>query len=246
MLNAITPFGYEDKLVRVVTDEETGEPLWVAKDICEILEYKEVSKTLLKLDDDEKGTKIIRTLGGDQEMLVINESGLYTLILRSNKPEAKKFKKWVTSEVLPSIRKTGSYGLHVSDSSMNVSLIELVQNSQRQTDVLIDLTRSMMSMIQGGIKKESQDENPKISSLQKQQLRDAINKKADEISGETGMSKKSLIPGIWSEMKYFFDLSDYTDLEQRQLKDVLHWIMFYEPRTEKKKHVVDFKDMLIV
>ena len=63
-----------------------------AKDICDALEYKEVSKTLSKLDDDEKGTKRILTPGGEQKMSVINESGLDTLILRSNKPEAKKFK----------------------------------------------------------------------------------------------------------------------------------------------------------
>jgi prophage antirepressor-like protein len=61
------------------------------------------------LDDDEKGTQIVRTPSGDQEMLVINESGLYSAILNSRKPEAKRFKRWVTSEVLPAIRKTGSY-----------------------------------------------------------------------------------------------------------------------------------------
>lgn len=61
------------------------------------------------LDDDEKGAHIVRTPGGEQEVTIINESGLYSLILRSRKPSAKRFKKWVTSEVLPSIRKTGRY-----------------------------------------------------------------------------------------------------------------------------------------
>lgn len=87
-----------------------GNPWFVAKDVCDCLELTDVSKTISLLDDDEKGTNSIRTLGGDQKMLTINESGLYSLILRSRKPEAKAFKRWITHEVLPSIRKTGGYG----------------------------------------------------------------------------------------------------------------------------------------
>ena len=104
-------FNFSGSEVRVVIDEITGEPLWVAKDVCDALGYSNSRQALAKLDDDEKGVRKIDTLGGDQEMAIVNESGLYTLILRSNKPEAKRFKKWVTSEVLPSIRKTGTYAL---------------------------------------------------------------------------------------------------------------------------------------
>ena len=86
-----------------------GEPYFVAKDVCDALGYSNSRQALAKLDDDEKGVRKIDTLGGDQEMAIVNESGLYSLILRSNKPEAKQFKKWVTSEVLPSIRKHGAY-----------------------------------------------------------------------------------------------------------------------------------------
>ena len=96
--------GYE---IRVFGDLEN--PLFVAKDICDVLGYKEVSKTLSKLDEDEKLTRKIFVSGQNRDMQCINESGLYTLILRSNKPEAKKFKKWVTGEVLPTIRKQGMY-----------------------------------------------------------------------------------------------------------------------------------------
>lgn len=240
MQNSITPFGYEDKLVRVVTDEESGESLWVAKDICEVLEYKEVSKTLSKLDDDEKGTKIIRTHGGNQEMLVINESGLYTLILRSNKPEAKKFKKWVTAEVLPSIRKTGSYSLHVEQDTLTDTLIDLVRNQQRQTDTLIELSASVLKLVES---KEQRvlpfdgGRNPKIDSIQKHRLREAIQNRAEAISKETGMSKKSITPGIWVAFKNFFDLSDYTDLEVTQLTEAMNWVMFYEPRSLERKNV---------
>ena len=93
--------------VRVVECE--GEPWFVAKDVCECLELTDVSKTISLLDDDEKGTNSIRTPGGEQQMLVVSEPGLYSLILRSRKPEAKAFKRWVTHDVIPSIRKRGLY-----------------------------------------------------------------------------------------------------------------------------------------
>lgn len=103
-------FEYQGKIVRTVFVK--SDPWFVAKDVCEILEMADVSMTLQRLDDDEKGTSSICTLGGCQEMLTVNEPGLYSLILGSRKPEAKAFKRWITHEVLPSIRKTGQYSLH--------------------------------------------------------------------------------------------------------------------------------------
>lgn len=87
-----------------------GEVWFAATDVATALGYRMASDMTRILDDDERGTHIVRTPGGNQEVTVINESGLYCCILKSRKPEAKKFKRWVTHEVLPSIRKTGSYG----------------------------------------------------------------------------------------------------------------------------------------
>ena len=106
----ISKFNHEQFGEIRITDEQ-GEPWFVAKDICQSLGLEQTARALSALDEDEKGSTIITTLGGDQKVSVINESGLYSLILRSRKPEAKVFKKWVTSEVLPAIRKTGSYSL---------------------------------------------------------------------------------------------------------------------------------------
>ena len=103
----LSVFSFESREVRTIAID--GAPWFVAEDIATALEYRNAPDMTRNLDDDEKGTQIVRTLGGDQEMTVINESGLYSAILKSRKPEAKRFKKWVTSEVLPSIRKTGSY-----------------------------------------------------------------------------------------------------------------------------------------
>lgn len=109
-------FSFDGAAVRVVLVE--GEPWWVAADVASALEYSEASAMTRHLDEDEAGLSIVQTPScnqhGDfgtvgQQMLVINESGLYSAILRSRKQSAKRFKKWVTAEVLPSIRKHGAY-----------------------------------------------------------------------------------------------------------------------------------------
>ena len=102
-------FPITSQTVRVIFDEN-GKPWWIAKDVCEVLGIDNPSQALTRLDDDEKGVVLNDTLGGSQRMVTVSESGLYSLILTSRKPGAKEFKKWVTSEVLPSIRKTGGYG----------------------------------------------------------------------------------------------------------------------------------------
>ncbi|PHD38231.1 phage antirepressor [Bacillus toyonensis] len=87
-----------------------GEDVWfVAKDVCDVLGINKQRDAYSRLDEDERGSVLVDTLGGQQNMNAINESGLYSLILRSRKPQAKAFKKWITSEVLPSIRKHGAY-----------------------------------------------------------------------------------------------------------------------------------------
>lgn len=106
-MNDLAVFSYADTEIRTVV--RAGEPWFVAADVCTILEIRNSRDALAGLDDDEKGVATTDTLGGAQQMAVINEPGLYSLILRSRKPEAKAFKRWVTHEVLPAIRKTGRY-----------------------------------------------------------------------------------------------------------------------------------------
>lgn len=105
--NQPTVFTFDKMDVRVIRKD--GEPWFVASDVCEALTIGNSRDAVGRLDDDEKGVGTIDTLGGAQEQAIINESGLYSLILTSRKSAAKRFKKWVTAEVLPSIRKTGSY-----------------------------------------------------------------------------------------------------------------------------------------
>ncbi|PKL40790.1 MAG: toxin-antitoxin system, toxin component, Bro family protein [Spirochaetae bacterium HGW-Spirochaetae-1] len=108
-MNALQIFNYENKEVRTVMVDD--ELFFVAKDVCDVLGIDDVRQAVERIDCDDKLTGKIYHSGQNREMWIINESGLYSLILRSNKPEARRFKKWVTSEVLPSIRKTGSYSI---------------------------------------------------------------------------------------------------------------------------------------
>ena len=98
---------YKNSPVRIV--KKDGEPWFVAKDVCDILALGNPRSSIALLDEDERGVHSMDTPSGKQEMGIISEAGLYSLIIRSRKPEAKAFKRWVTHEVLPSIRKTGAY-----------------------------------------------------------------------------------------------------------------------------------------
>lgn len=100
---------FESQNIRIV--EVDSKPWFVARDISDILGFGRSQEMTRYLDDDEKGVFNTHTLGGMQGLTIINESGLYSSILRSRKSEAKRFKKWITSEVLPSIRKTGGYSI---------------------------------------------------------------------------------------------------------------------------------------
>lgn len=101
-------FNYQDTPVRMVLVDD--EPWFIASDLVGILEIGRVHDAVRGLDDDERGTDSIRTPGGEQEVTIVSEAGMYSLVLRSRKPEAKTFRRWITHEVLPSIRKTGGFG----------------------------------------------------------------------------------------------------------------------------------------
>jgi len=114
----------ENNSIRVIMIDDA--PWFVADDVCSILEHSNSRMAIKSLDDDEKDVSIVYTLGGEQQLNIINESGLYSLILTSRKPEAKKFKRWVTSEVLPTMHKTGQYQMPAA----NQYATEYISNAQ--------------------------------------------------------------------------------------------------------------------
>lgn len=118
-MNELQNFNFSGQNVRIITIND--EPWFVGKDVADILGYSNSRKALSDhVDDEDKGVTKSDTLGGSQNITIINESGLYSLILKSKKPEAKQFKRWVTSEVLPTIRKHGAY---MTDSKLEEALL---------------------------------------------------------------------------------------------------------------------------
>jgi prophage antirepressor-like protein len=123
-MNQIIPFTYEQQEIRVIQDEQ-GEPWFVAKDVCSALDISNDRMAISRLDErDVSQTDIIDSTGRMQKTNVINESGLYTLILRSDKPQARPFQRWVTSEVLPAIRKSGVYQ---APNAQSITLVPLAR-----------------------------------------------------------------------------------------------------------------------
>ncbi len=130
MSTSVMPFTYEGQQVRTV--DVDGELWFVATDVAKILSYRSAPDMTRRLDGSDKGCAKVRTPGGEQELTVLNESGLYDAIFRSNAAGAKPFRRWVTSEVLPSIRRTGQYG-----ARRELSGPELMARALIEADVTI-------------------------------------------------------------------------------------------------------------
>ncbi|WCF27237.1 BRO-N domain-containing protein [Xylella fastidiosa] len=107
MTRSIIPFDFHSHVVRVVMRD--GNPWFIATDVAVALGYRDAANAARHVGAHQKGTHIVSTIKGNQELTIVSEGGLYRLVLRSRKPEAVAFSDWVTDEVLPSIRKTGSY-----------------------------------------------------------------------------------------------------------------------------------------
>lgn len=139
----VIPFKFDQREVRTLLIND--QPWFVAADVASALRYLSAKDMTRNLDDDEKGGQIVPTPGGHQEMTVINESGLYSAILRSRKSEAKRFKKWVTAEVLPAIRKHGRY-----------------EDEQRKMPTLVNelIGMSELNVIKGTIRDKAKDVQP--------------------------------------------------------------------------------------
>lgn len=148
-MNDLQIFSFNENQLRTVTKE--GEPWFVAKDVCDVLGIKNITDAIKRLEDDERARF---NLGRQGEANIINESGLYSFILRSDKPEAKTFRKWITSEVLPSIRKHGAYMTE-----------ETIQKAVADPDFIIGLLTKL-------------SENKKMIAIQDQQINE-LKPKAD-------------------------------------------------------------------
>lgn len=149
MENIPRMFNYDQARIRVVVKQ--GEPWWVAKDVCDVLELGNSRQAVSRLDDDEKNTVTLNDgTPGNPNKAIVNEPGLYTLILASRKPEARAFKRWITHEVIPSIRKTGRYSAEPQpiDKSKQMRAEAMLKNAKvREAKALEDLATKFRDIL---------------------------------------------------------------------------------------------------
>ncbi|WP_302141706.1 BRO-N domain-containing protein [Halomonas alkalicola] len=138
-MSHLIPFNFDDSLVRSTLIDD--QPWFVAKDIAAVLEYSRERDMHRVLDDDEKGAHIVRTPGGNQEMTIINQSGLFHAILKSRKPEARRFRKWVTGELLPTLYRDGGYSLADHAEKLRLEANKRITQHQEAAVRLIDKIR---------------------------------------------------------------------------------------------------------
>lgn len=156
-------FDFKDAKVRTIVKD--GEPWFVAKDIASILGFDHTPTMTRSLDEDEKGVHNMHTLGGKQHMTIINESGLYSAILKSRKPEAKEFKRWVTHEVLPAIRKHGGY---LTEQKIEEALLNPDVLIQLATTLKEEREKRKQAELEAAMKeKVIQEQAPKVDSFHK-------------------------------------------------------------------------------
>ncbi len=193
MENNLAIFSYNDTPVRTV--QIGGEPWFVLKDVCAILgmDTAQLRKVADRLDADEKGRTQITTPGGVQETWIVNESGLYSVILRSDKPEAKPFRKWVTSEVLPSIRKTGGYaGSQFSSLSPQTQALINMELRQNRLEADQQETRKIVRNTLTSFAAAPTDE---------ERWRDAMNRKIRAMCEEYGLNYHATIGDMYAELE---------------------------------------------
>lgn len=133
-MSEIVPFNFDGFQVRVIVDLE-GNPWWVAADVAQVLGYSSAKDALRShVRDHQKGRQQLPTPGSGQHVLIVNEGGLYRLIMRSPKEEAERFQDWVTDEVLPAIRRTGSYSIVPAVPQTFAEALELAAKQQREIE----------------------------------------------------------------------------------------------------------------
>lgn len=134
----------------VRTIAKDGEPWFVANDICKVLGHTNSRVAVASLDEDEKGVSKVYTLGGEQQMTVVNEAGMYQLVIRSNLPAAKAFKRWITHEVIPTIRRHGAYATEttiesiIADPESGIRLLQALkaeQERRREAEAIAEAQR---------------------------------------------------------------------------------------------------------
>lgn len=204
-----------------------GEPWFVGKDVAKILGYKDTSDAMRRhVDDEDKLTRCFTDSGQKRELYIINESGLYSVILSSKLPSAKRFKRWVTSEVLPVIRKTGSYEMDDYSLEMKAILMhdkKLVKIDNRVTDLENHMTIDYGEQVVLG------DEVNKA-------VLDALGGKHSNAYNEIG---KKVFAECNRDLKHYFHVNARNNVPKKRYYEALEYIQEWKPCTNTQIQIRD-------
>lgn len=204
-----------------------GEPWFVGKDVVKILGYKDTSDAMRRhVDDEDKLTRCFTDSGQKRELYIINESGLYSVILSSKLPSAKRFKRWVTSEVLPAIRKTGIYDMDEYSPEMKAILMhdkKLVKIDNRVTDLENHMTIDYGEQVVLG------DEVNKA-------VLDALGGKHSNAYNEIG---KKVFAECNRDLKHYFHVNARNNVPKKRYYEALEYIQEWKPCTNTQIQIRD-------
>ena len=220
-MNGLKIFNFEENEVRTQLIDE--EPWFVAKDVCDVLGISNSRQALTRLDDDEKADVILNDGSQNRNFSIVNEFGLYNLVLSSRKKEAKEFQRWVTHEVIPAIRKTGSYQIPISTDPMDA--LRLMFQATEQTQEKVREVDDRVIRLEEKIKLEP-GEYAFIGKL--------ISRKVYQVGQERAYSMnklqvRELFKALNKEVAEITGVKTRTQLKQKDFEKVIDFIDDWEP-----------------
>lgn len=217
-----------------------NEPWFVGKDVAEALGYKNVRDSLARhIDSDDKrdGVVIHDSMGREQKPIIINESGLYSLILSSKLESAKKFKHWVTSEVLPTLRKTGSYAKVPTDPR---ELLMLTIKAHEQTAQRVDVLEEKVS----DLEKSTTIDSSQQYTLERIAKTTVISALGGIDSRAYQLMSRKLFSSIWRDYKKYFKLGSYRDTLKTDYKNAKNYLESWSPEVNISLKIKEYNSQL--
>lgn len=217
-----------------------NEPWFVGKDVAEALGYKNVRDSLARhIDSDDKrdGVVIHDSMGREQKPIIINESGLYSLILSSKLESAKKFKHWVTSEVLPTLRKTGSYAKVPTDPG---ELLMLTIKAHEQTAQRVDVLEEKVS----DLEKSTTIDSSQQYTLERIAKTTVISALGGIDSRAYQLMSRKLFSNIWRDYKKYFKLGSYRDTLKTDYENAKNYLESWSPEVNTSLKIKEYNSQL--
>lgn len=209
---------FENTEIRIVGTEEN--PLFVLNDVCRVLDLSNPAVVKTRLEEGVSSTYTLQTGGGIQNLTVVNEDGLYDVILDSRKPQAKRFRKWVTGEVLPSLRKTGSY--EIPQLSPTQITLRLAQQQADQEERINSLEKRIDNQITLDHAEQLAIESAK---------RNRVEKLWEMLNGQSELydTKRKLYARMGSDLKRAFVVPSYRDIKRKDFDEAINYIKAWRP-----------------